>query len=150
MGYCTVADIKSDFKGIEIEATGTSITVDEAQDIIDQTSAYIDGRIGIRYAVPVEDCAGSSAALILKTICLFFCAERVKNILEVKTGSTQHESDKKQAANFSRTPKDDLDRIVAGELLLADAPLLNSTGGVTSYNSENCIYAVIDTTKQQW
>lgn len=148
MAYCTVDDIKADFKGIEIESSGTTITTAKAQEIIDQTSAYINGRIGVKYVVPVT--AGADALLILKTICLFICGERVKNILEVKTGDNQQESDKKQMNNIARTPKDDLDLIVKGLLLLDGATLKSSDQGISSFNSDNCVGHTIDVKRQQW
>lgn len=147
-GYCTIQDIKSDFKAIEIEDTGTSITTGEAQAIIDQTTAYINGRIGLKYVTPVT--ASADALLILKTICLFICGERVKNILEVKSGATQVDSEKKQMNNIARTPKDDLELIVKGLLLLDGATLRGSDQGVSSFNSENCVGHTIDVRRQQW
>lgn len=150
MGYCTVADIKSDFKGIEIEATGTSITTAEAEEIIAQASSYINGRIGVKYVVPVALAASSDAMMILKRICIFICGERVKNILEVKTGSTQMESDKKQPINSMRTPKDDLELIVKGLLLLPGADLAGAAQGVSSFNSDECVQHRIDVTRNQW
>ena len=148
MGYCTIQNIKSDFKGIEIEDAGTSIVTSEAQEIIDQTTAYINGRIGLKYVTPVT--GGDDALLILKSICLYICGERVKNILEVKTGSGQLESDKKQPSNVARTPKDDLELIVKGLLLLDGATLRGSEQGLSSFNSDNCIVHTIDVTRQQW
>ncbi len=147
-GYCEISDIKSDFKGIEIETSGTSITTAEAQAIIDQTTAYINGRIGLKYVTPVT--AGPGALLILKAICVYICGERVKNILEVKTGAIQVESDKKQMNNVARTPKDDLELIVKGLLLLDGATLRGSDQGVSSFNSDNCVGHTIDVRRQQW
>jgi phage gp36-like protein len=148
MGYCTVANIKSDFKGLQVETSGTTISTDEAQEIIDQTSAYIDGRIGVKYVTPVTE--GAAALLILKAICIYICSERFKNILEVKTGAAQMDSDQKQSKNIARTPKDDIDLIVKGLLLLDGATLQGTKQGVSSFNSDECIEHVIDVTKQQW
>ncbi len=147
MAYCTIADIEADFKGITFAASGTTISIDEAQAIIDQTSAYIDGRVGLKYVTPVT---GTGALLILKAICVYICGERVKNILEVKTGAIQVESDKKQMNNIARTPKDDLELIVKGLLLLDGATLRGSDQGVSSFNSDNCVQHTIDVRRQQW
>jgi len=150
MSYCTVDDIKSDFKGIEIEDSGTSIVTSEAEQIIAQASSYINGRIGVKYVTPVDLDENSDAMLILKRICIFICGERVKNILEVKTGDIQMESEKKVPFNSMRTPKDDLDLIVKGLLLLPGATLVSSSQGVSSFNSDNCIGHRIDVTRDQW
>ena len=148
MAYCEKADVLADFKALAVEDSGTVITTAKLSDIIDEESAHMDGRIAVRYAVPVTEPA--AAMLILKRICVFLVAERVKNILEVKTGNAQLESDKKQPFNSVRTPKEDLDDIAKGDLLLIGAPLASAALGVTSFNSESCVSHVIDVARQQW
>lgn len=150
MAYCTIAQIKSDFKALEIEDNGTAITTAEANEIIEQVSEYIDGVIGLRYRVPINTITYPSAGKILAMIATFICAERIKNILEVKTGANQMESEKKQPFNSVRTPRDDLKAIANGSLLLKDVPLVSSNAGVSSFNSDNCIGHTVDVTKQQW
>lgn len=150
MAYCTVDDIKADFKSIEIEDSGTTIITADADEMIAQESSYINGRIGVKYVTPIDLDADTDAMRILKRICLFRCGERVKNILEVKTGATQMDSDQKQPRNIARTPNDDLDLIVKGLLLLEGATLRGSAQGVSSFNSDNCIGHTIDVTRQQW
>jgi len=150
MAYCTVDDLKADFKSIEIEDSGTKISTDEAEEIINQVSAYINGRIGVKYVVPVYVSGCSDAMLILKQIAIFLSAERIKNILEIKTNETQMDSEKKYSRNIARTPKDDLELIVKGLLLLPGATLAGSAQGVSSFNSDNCVSHQIDVTRQQW
>jgi hypothetical protein len=150
MGYCTVDDVKSDFKGIEIEASGTSISISDCEEFIAQESAYINGRIATRYVTPVALDADTDAMRILKRICLFRVGERVKNILEIKGVSSQMDTDQKQNNNLARTPNDDLDLIVKGLLLLENASLKGTAQGVSSFNSDNRVGHTIDVTKQQW
>lgn len=150
MGYCTVEDLKSDFKSIEIEATGTKVTIAEAEEIIEQVSSYINGRIGVKYVVPVSLSDTTDAMRILKQISIFLAGERLKNILEIKTGETQLDSEQKQSRNIARTPKDDLDLIVKGLLLLPGATLAGAAQGVSSFNSDNCVGHQMDVTRQQW
>jgi len=150
MGYCTVDDIKADFKGLQISSSGTAVTIAEAEEIISQVSNYIDGRIGLRYVVPVVAATYVEAGSILKMIATFMAGERIKNIIEVKTGVSQLDSEGKQIIDSIRSYKNDLKMIAEGYLLLKDVPLKASASGVSSFNSDNCVEHVVDVTKQQW
>lgn len=150
MAYCSIEDIKSDFKGLKIEATGTAVTAAEATAIIDQVSAYIDARIGLRYSTPVDPATYPDAGAILKMIATFMAGERIKNIIEVKTGVNQLDADGKQIVDSIRAYKNDLKMIAEGQLLLKDVPLVSVAQGLSSFNSDECVSHVIDTTKQQW
>jgi len=148
MAYCVKADVLADFKALKVEDTDTAITTAKLNAIIDEETAYIDGCLAVRYVVPIT--APAHAMLILKRICVFLVAERVKNILEVKTGSNQVESDQKQPFNSVRTPKNDLDDIAKGKIILIGVPLASSKLGVSSFNTDNCVKHVVDVTRQQW
>lgn len=151
MPYCEVEDIEADFKALEIDDSTTSVSEDEITEIIDQESNYIDGRVGLKYVTPIDPDESPKAFSILKRICTFMCAERVKSILEVKTGVAQLDSEQKVImADTIRTFKKDLQLISEGKLLLSDATLKSTSAGVSSFNSSNCIGHVIDVTKQQW
>lgn len=149
MGYCTRTDILADFKGIKIDDT-TAVTPKSLNEIIEQESNYIDARISNRYELPVDETTYPVAFSILKRICIFRVSDRVRNILEIKTGVTQKDSDEKYKKNEIRTPNDDLDMIVKGDLLLIGVPLVATNGGVNSFNVDACVPHVFDTTKQQW
>lgn len=149
MAYCTRTDILADFKGIKIDDT-TAVTPKSLNEIIDQESNYIDARIANRYQLPISEEAYPVAFSILKRIAIFRVSDRVRNILEIKTGVTQKDSDEKYKKNEIRTPNDDLDMIVKGDLLLIGAPLVATNGGVNSFNVDTCVKHVFDTSKQQW
>lgn len=149
MGYCTQADIEADFKGIDFKASGTAVTVTELENIIAQESAYIDGRVGAKYVTPVTD-SYAEAFLILKRICIFRVSDRVRNIIQVKTGQAQKDSAEKAVENSARLYNKDLSDIAKGLLVLKDVPLLNTSGGFDSYNEDCGVEPVFKTTKQQW
>lgn len=147
MGYCTQSDIESDFKGLII-AVGAVITPTLIADWIDQESAYIDARIGLRYITPIT---GIESLKLLKRICIFRVGERVKNKMEVKTNVTQKDSEEKYIENYVHTPNDDLSMIAKGTLLLKDATLINTAGaGVSSFTADLCEPHLFDVRKQQW
>lgn len=150
MGYCELEDIKADFKGIEFNAN-TSVTPDQIDEIIDQESAYIDARVGLKYLTPVESSTYPDAAKLLKRICIFRVSERVRNILEIKSNATQQrESDEKYKDNRVRTFNDDLDLIVKGLMVLKDVPLLSKNGSFNIFDTDTSSCHVFDVTKDQW
>jgi hypothetical protein len=147
--YCTKTDILADFKNIKIDST-TSVTPSSLNEIIEQESNYIDARIGVRYVVPIVEATYPVAFSLLKRICIFRVSDRVRNILEIKTGVTQKDSDEKYKDNNVRTPSDDLEMIAKGDLLLPGVPLVTANAGVNSFNVDTCVQHVFDTSKQQW
>lgn len=149
MGYCTRTDILADFKNIKIDDT-TAVTPKSLNEIIDQESNYIDARVGLRYVVPIDELVYTVAFSILKRIAIFRVSDRVRNIIEVKTGITQKDSDEKYKDNKIRTPNDDLDMIVKGLMILKDVPLVNLDSGVNSFNVDAGVEHVFNTSKQQW
>lgn len=149
MGYCAKKDIEADFKGIEFSDT-TAVKPSELNEWILQESNYIDARIGLRYVVPIDESSYPEAFSILKRIATFRVSERVRNVIEVKNGVTQKESEEKYKKNEVRTPNDDLDMIAKGLLLLKGVPLLSKDSGVSSFNVDTCQENVFDVSKQQW
>lgn len=146
MGYCTQTDIEAEFK--EIVFSGSSaVTTTELAEWIDQESAYIDGRVGLRYVVPVT---ATNALKVLKRICLFRVSQRVKNVIEVKAEVDQKRSEEKYIQNKVMTPNDDLDLIIKGLLLLEGASLKSTKTGFNSFNVDKGVKNVFDVRKQQW
>lgn len=158
MPYCSVDDIKADFKGIVFDPetgdpdTDTSTTEEQLLDWIQQESNYIDGRIAKIYSLPI-DTTLTQAMDILKRICIFRIAERVVNKNELKEAIIQKNSDEKYLKNKVRTPNDDLNDIQSGDLLLIGATRVDNTGGFSSFGSSSagkCCPRVFDTCKQEW
>jgi phage gp36-like protein len=146
MAYCTREDVQAEFRGLEIEA-GSVITPAKLDAFISQASREIDGRIGVRFITPVT--SGDGALEILKTICVWLVAPRVKEILEVKTASP----DTSQAIRGGSTAKDArkmLDDIVEGKLLLDGASPRNAANGVSSFNVSNNQEHQFKRNEDQW
>lgn len=146
MSYCTLAEVKAEFKDLKIEDTGTSIVTSEAEDFIEQTGGYIDAYISRTYVTPVT--AGDGAIAVLKMINIFLAAQRIKDILRVKTGDEK--VNQEFGTNLWKKGEDMLKRIVSKDLLLDGATLLSSSGGVKSYTADNNIKPVFKKATRQW
>lgn len=126
--YCTVDNIKADFASIEIEASGTKISIVQCEGIIASESNYIDSYLSSKYSMPAIEANSPSAFAMLKRICIFRVSDRIRNILEIKNGNDKIDQDVK---GQSRTPVDDLKRIIDGKLRLIDCPLAGADDGLS-------------------
>lgn len=144
MAYSTTTQIQSEFKDITFSST-SAVTDTEVADIISMTDAEIDGRLGVRYTVPIT---GTSSLLICRTISTFITAARVSKIIEVKTGESDRDMPRRieERNNALKMIED----IVSGKMLLSDAVAKGSKRGVRSYTYENDIQPAIDVTQEQW
>lgn len=133
--YATATDIEGEFKATQFTSS-SAVTSNQINDWIKQETAYINGIIGVRYVTPVTS-TYDEAFLILKRICIYRVAERVKNKIEVKSGISQTDQEVK-ALNFTRTPNADLKAIAEGDLILKGVPLVSSTGAVSSWCEPSC------------
>lgn len=149
MKYCTAIDVQSDFKNIEFSET-SSLKLSEVEEIIEQESAFINGRISHVYKVPVIVANSPISFSILKRICVFLASDRVRHVLEVKTGHKATEQETKGERSLSRNPRKDLDDILTGKLKLADAESISGSVGFDTSDLVDCSTKVFDTNKQQW
>lgn len=147
--YATATDIEGEFRATQFTSS-SAVTSNQVVEWIKQETAYINGMISTRYVTPVAS-TYEEAFLILKRICTYRVAERVKNKLEVKSGITQTDQEVK-AINFTRTPNADLKAIVEGDLILKDVPLVSTTGAVSSWCEPDCDSSTCHTFdgSQQW
>jgi len=150
MSYCTVEDVKSDFKNLQITST-SSVTIDEVQKFIDQECAYINSRICSLYKVPVDEIVSPMSFEVLKRINIFLAADRVRHVLYVKTGIDNKDQDTKGLHSLSRNPRKDLDEILNGKVKLGDAIKVDECIGFdTSDEPNDCCSQTFDVNKQQW
>lgn len=143
MAYCTSTNVQSEFKNLVL-GSGNVLTSAEVDDFIAQADARIDAAIGNYYTVPVT--ANSSALLVLKTLSIRITANRIRRILAIKAGN----ADLDIFAEEDTAIDEYLKKLADGELLLPGATLVDSTGGVFSYNVDNDIEQTFDVTEQQW
>jgi len=146
MAYCTVDDIKADFRNIVFSAT-SALTITEVEALIDEESAYIDARISGRFITPV---VGTASLLVLKKICIFLVSCRVRSVLEIKTNITNKNQSRESNCTEKRNPEKMLNDIAKGNLILPDAELISSEDGICSFNVDNNVQPFFNTQKQQW
>lgn len=143
--YCQLSDIQSDFGDIEFSST-SKVTDTKVDELIVSESNYIDSYISSKYAVPVIELDSPSAFALLKRICIFRVSDRIRNILEIKTGNDNINQDVK---GQSRTPSDDLKKIIDGKLRLIDCPLATTDDGL-SFGVLNEEYKPFKLNQDQW
>lgn len=144
MAYSQETDIEGEFKDVDFD-TNTSVKSADITRFIAETDAYIDGKLGLRYQVPIT---GVSSLLIMRMISVTLISERVKKILAVKTGDSKVDQD--SLTDREKAMHKMLQEIVEGKILLSDATKLSSHGGVKAYNYDNDIEASFDVTQDQW
>lgn len=142
MAYSTNADVVDEFKNLDTTGKITTAKIDEW---IDQADAYIDGRVGLIYQIPVT---GASSLKILKEISIGFVAQRIAYVLETKT--TTPKGDQYIPKNLIKQAEDRLKMIVKRELVLSDATEKSTKAGVSSYSNENTVNRKFDQSKTQW
>lgn len=146
--YASIQDIQDDWKKIDFTSSGAIVSTAKVQSMIEQETDYINAWINNKYQIPVSSSQSPISFNILKRICIFRVSERIKNILEVKTGNDQTDSDEKQNKNYARTPNSDLRDIQSGKMQLPDA--IRSSNGMGSFNIDSGQCFEFDTSKQQW
>jgi len=75
MAYCTEADIERELQ-MKITTT-TELTTAEVADIIADTDAEIDSKLGDKYVVPIT---GSKALLVVKQISYLLCTGKIQDL----------------------------------------------------------------------
>lgn len=149
MSYCSVDDIRSDFKDIVFSAT-SSVTIIEVDKFILEEAAFIESMICARYNVPIIENDSPNAFLVLKRICIFLVSDRVRHVLYVKTGRDASDQDTKGLRSLSRQPRADLNSIRDGKSKLSDATSVEDCIGFDVGTDRTCEDMVFDPTKQQW
>ena len=151
MSYCTLDDIKSDFKDIVFTPAAatspSSITEEEVIEWIAQECAYIEAKICNKYQVPVVEGDSPNSFKILKRINIGLVSNRVRHVLKVKTGD---DSKEQVGRSMHFSPKKDLKEIQEGTLKLGDAVANSDCGGFDVGSPKSCDDMVFDPSKNQW
>lgn len=146
MAYCESADVQTEFKNIKFNESDSAIVTADVDEFIEQASSEMDSRLSIRFTVPVT--AGPSALSLLKQLCIWLVASRIKEIVEVK--EVREEVDQDVKRDTGAKARKMLDDIVSGKINLIGAALATSADGVGSYVSANNIERVFKKNEEQW
>lgn len=132
--YTTTELVKSQFKSLEYNAN-TLAEPEVAQWIVEET-AYINSRVGVKYTVPIIEASSPQSFEIMKTICTWLVAQRVKDTLAVKTPVKEVRQQTIQGG-LRKAAEMRLNMILEEKLLLPDAPKAPENTGVSSFASDN-------------
>lgn len=127
--YCSVDDVKEEFKDLPLDS-GTSLKKKQIEKFIEQASTHIDAKLAVKYTVPIT---GEASKIIVQQIATWLVAGRVKDILQVKTTTTEINQDVREDDLAYRANKMLAD-IVKGVLPLPDQTAATSDDGLSSFN----------------
>lgn len=143
--YTQLEDIESEFKDASYDQD-TAVTSDDICEFIRQEEALLNAQIATVYSTPVT---GTIATAILKKLSTMLVKARVVDLMQVKSGNVDTEQG--AAGDYLREQVAEiLKKIIDKELLLIDATLNESSGGVKSYSSENSTDHLFERDTEQW
>lgn len=149
MGYCTASEVASDFKNINFNAS-SSVTQSEVEAFIDQESAFVNDMISNKYKTPVGSSESPNSYLTLKRITIALVADRVRHVIEVKTGRELNDQETKGHISMSRDPQKDLRAIRDGKMRLLDAVPIDNVGFDSGLISEDDCDTTFKVDGEQW
>jgi phage gp36-like protein len=150
MPYATVADITSEFKDIDFSASNAAVTTTEVEKFLTETDALINATVANRYTTPIT---GTISLLIVKKIEIDIVCCRVAKILNLKKEVPTPNNSIVQEMNYGAACKKSeklLEDISSGGLELPDAPVSDSSPGISSYNADNNILPIFERDTKQW
>lgn len=133
MAYAVYTDVQSEFKKLTFDADSV-ISSSEVTEWITQSENYINAKIGLKYSVPVSATDSPQSVSILKMVSIWLVADRIKEILTVRTGNSATEQTSDVKITYRDKAEKMLKDIVGGILPLPDATLGSTSDGVKSYS----------------
>lgn len=133
MAYALNADVALEFKGLVLSSTSV-VTATTVDGFIAQAEAEINGRVGLVYNTPIDSNLSPDSFLILKMLSIQLVAERLRPILEVKTGS--NDTSQGSGRPRARGPREVLQDIVDQKVMLHDAVKKSTLDGVQSFSGD--------------
>lgn len=144
MAYCVLAQVIAEFKDVNISVT-TPVTVADVNRFIEEADACIDSSLSQRYTVPVT---GAQSLIVVRNLSIMIVAQRIKDILKVKTGKEDANQDGR--GNLRGLAEKKLKAIVDRAINLTDATEKSAGAGVKSYTSSNDVPHIFERGTDQW
>lgn len=132
MALCTVAEVASEFKAITFTSS-TTVTDTEVTRFITEAEEEINSRLNRRYVVPVTEAGSPLSFILLRQICIWLVADRVREIMEMKMVPTPDLRQEMKALDAGKRARAQLVEIVAGKMILRDVELATTHDGVKSF-----------------
>lgn len=144
MAYCTVDNVKKEFKQLDVTST-TALKTASIEEFIEEADAEINAIIGTRYHVPV---AAGEALTLCRMMSRALAANRVAAVLKIKSGNEKTDQD---AQRMSREDVLKLaGRIAKGEVEFSGATIISGDGGIKSYVASNTVERTFKRGDKQW
>lgn len=131
MAYCTNAQVALEFKGMTFSAS-TAVLDTTVDAFIAEADAEINSILSQKYVTPIT---GAEALLVCRSISIGIVAARIKEILAVKSGKTDVDTETRAGDSATRA-RALLSKIMKGDMNLTDATLIAGST-VSSYNYSN-------------
>jgi phage gp36-like protein len=144
MAYCTSDQVQGEFKKLRADST-SPIDLTEIDRFIEEADAIIDSYLSKRYETPVT---GATSLIIVRNISIMIVAQRIKDILRVKTGDEPTSQDGR--GNLNDRAMKMLKDIVDRNIDLPDATATDTDEGVQSYVSSNEVPFIFERETVQW
>lgn len=147
MAYCATTDVQAEFKNIDF--TSGFVTTATVTQFINEASALIDSKVGMRWTVPITGNADSLALLSL--FCRTLVADRVRGILANKQQTNTDPNKQVKSDGYSvRDVMAALEQIAKGLMQLPGAVLLNATASMYSNNAQMGVQSRFKRNLKQW
>lgn len=124
--YSTLVQVAQDAK-VAVFSAATTPTDTKANEIIAEEGAAIDVKLGLKYVLPLVQPA---SLLRIRKIHLAFCAERIRDIMDIKSGTPELNQGGRPPMTAADRARADLKAIVSGTEALQGETLLTSGDGV--------------------
>jgi hypothetical protein len=147
MAYVTETLIEAEFKDIDFTAS-SAVTTTDITEFITQEEAMLNAQLNTVYSVPIASASSPIAFNVCRLAATLFVKARILDILYVKSNT---EADQENTGDAVRlVAQGMIDKILDKTMLLYDATLAESNGGVRSYGSENDYEAKFTMDDDQW
>lgn len=119
----------------------------QVQGFLDQATTQINAKVGSRYVLPVT---APDAQLILKMICVWLVAGRLRPILKIETGSGGKTGQSAGSDDYIKRAEGMLDDIQTGKTELLGAIPKTTGEGVDSGNARSGVSPKFKRDRDQW
>ena len=150
MAYCTIDDIKGEFKNLSFSTTTEQgIALAEVEGFIDQASSMIDAQVSNCWVLPIEDITENLTTLNnLKTACVWLVADRLIPILQVKSRNQNVDQSGQDKITYYAKAKSLLNMLCPVSKTGVDSPVKKETSSDIDYFDDQDSYFERDTV--QW
>lgn len=146
MAYATRDQIAAEFKDISFTSS-TPVSDTQVDDFISRVEAMVNAKVGQRYETPVT---GTESVKILREIVVNLVADKVRDIVEVKSVPKEDLEQGARQRTGTLEAKRMLKQIVEHELPLPDATLISNKDGHRSFAVDNDLELTYKRNTDQW